>query len=376
VTVRPSDTRQGNGVTRPRPDRWWRRWPHLLGWTAAIWSLVYGFLGAYWALGGAGFPFGSGYDPGARLSVLADARPETTGWAIAVVGALGVVAAIALARGAGRGASRTLLIAVAWVFAVTLALVITDFRILVLVAYTPILLLGAPFGWLTELRIAEAITWPLVNQGVCMAGGVLWAATAVSYQRRTRGACAHCGRDDAEPSWSTREAAARWGKPAVAVAVLVPVVYAVTRIAWALGYPLGITEAFFRQGVATGLWLRGAALATLALAGAALTLGLAQRWSEVFPGWVPILGGRRVPRKLVIVPAVSVSIIVTTAGLMFVRAAIAGDFTLGTHAVTWTENWGALWPELLWPVWGVALAGATLAYHLRTRGRCAYCGRV
>lgn len=347
-----------------------------MGWAAALWSLVYGCLGAYWALGGGGFPFGTGYDPGARLSVLADARPETTGRVIALLGVLGTVAAAAMARGAGRGAVRTSLLAVACAFAVTLALVITDFRILVLVAYAPILLLGAPFGWLTELRIADAIDWPLVNQGVCMVGGVLWAASAVSYQRRTRGACAHCGRGDVEPSWATREAAARWGKPAVAIAVLVPVVYAVTRLAWALGYPLGITEAFFRQGVGTGLWLRGAALAMLALVGAVLTLGLAQRWSEVFPRWMPIVGGRRVPRALVMVPAAIVSIMVTTAGLMFVRAAIAGDFTLGTHAVTWSENWGALWPELLWPIWGVALAAATVAYYVRTRGRCVHCGRL
>jgi hypothetical protein len=376
VTARPREARSPDSLERPRPNRWWRRWPRWIGWLAALWTLAYGLLGAHWAMGGAGFPFGTGYDPGARLSVLASARPETTGWVIALLGLLGTVVGVAMARAVGRGLARLLLLAVAWALAVALALVITDFRILVLVAYAPILLLGAPFGWLTELRIAEAINWPLVNQGVCMAGGVLWAATAVSYARRTRGVCSHCGRGESERRWTTREAAARWGKPAVAIAVLVPVVYAVTRLAWALGYPLGITADFFRQGVETGLWLRGAALATLALAGAALTLGLTQRWSEVFPSWMPIIGGKPVPRTLVIVPAAIVSIIVTTAGLMFVRHAIAGDFTLGTHAVTWTENWGALWPELLWPIWGVALAAATFAYYVRTRGRCAYCGRV
>jgi hypothetical protein len=36
---------------------------------------VYGLLGLYWALGGAGFPFGEN-DPGAALSVFGCARAE------------------------------------------------------------------------------------------------------------------------------------------------------------------------------------------------------------------------------------------------------------------------------------------------------------
>jgi hypothetical protein len=69
------------------------------------------------------------------------------------------------------------------------------------------------------------------------------------------------------------------------------------------------------------------------------------------------------------------SIVVTSAGLMFVRAAIAGTFRLGDNPVTLGENWAALFPELLWPLWGVALAAATLAYYYRTRERCEVCGR-
>jgi hypothetical protein len=60
---------------------------------------------------------------------------------------------------------------------------------------------------------------------------------------------------------------------------------------------------------------------------------------------------------------------------MFVRMTVAGTFVLGGHAITLRENWGALAPELLWPVWGVALGTAALAYHYRTRSRCRYCGR-
>jgi hypothetical protein len=38
------------------------------------------------------------------------------------------------------------------------------------------------------------------------------------------------------------------------------------------------------------------------------------------------------------------------------------------------ENWAALAPELLWPLWGAALGAATLAYYCRRRGKCRHCG--
>jgi hypothetical protein len=105
----------------------------------------------------------------------------------------------------------------------------------------------------------------------------------------------------------------------------------------------------------------------VAIGGAILTLGLIQRWGEVFPRWVPFLAGRRVPPALAIVPAAVVAILVTSAGLMFVRLTL-----LRTANDVFTfidpEDWAALGPELLWPIWGVALAAATLAYYLRRRG--------
>jgi hypothetical protein len=51
-------------------------------------------------------------------------------------------------------------------------------------------------------------------------------------------------------------------------------------------------------------------------------LGL--RWGEVFPRWIPFLSGKRVPIPLGVVPASLVSVLVTTAGLMFVRLTLAG----------------------------------------------------
>jgi carboxymuconolactone decarboxylase family protein len=174
--------------------RWWRGWPGWIGYVAAAWSLAYGLLGLYWALGGAGFPFGKN-DPGAALSILGSVRAGVGAPVIAALGLAGVVAAVAMARTQrGGGVLRAALLGFAWVAAASLALVIPDYRVLVAVAYMPIVLIGAPFGWPQGVSIFDVFPWPVVNQFVCIGGGLLWAATAVAYGRRSRGACESCGR--------------------------------------------------------------------------------------------------------------------------------------------------------------------------------------
>jgi len=344
-----------------------------VGYAAAVWSLLYGVLGMSWALGGAGFPFGRENDPQAALSVLEGAQATTGGPIIAALGLVGALVAVAMARTWGRGIIRAVLLAFAWVVAATLVLGIPDYRLLMAVAYAPIFLLGAPFGW-PPANFFDVITWPVVNQFVCITGGLCWAGAALAYQRRSSDACASCGRADDSSDWTTPVNAARWGKWAVAVAVIIPLLYAATRWAWALGIPLGISQEFFREGQAVGLWWAGAALATVAIIGALLTLGLVQQWGEIFPRWIPILAGRRVPPGLAIVPTLLVAILVTTAGLMFVRLTLLGAISESFTFIN-EEDWAALAPELLWPFWGVALAAATLAYYYRRRGTCVRCGR-
>lgn len=333
--------------------------PRLTAYAAATWSVAYGTLGLLWALGAGGFPFGLANDPGAELSLLGGVTAAVAAPIIAALGLTGGMVGLAMARNRG-GSWRPALLSFAWTAAIVLALLIPDYRVLVLVAYTPIVIIGALFGWAPGggATLSDAAPWPVVNQFICIGGGLAWAAAAVSYGRLTRGACA------------------RWGRWAVGVAVLIPVLYALTRWAWALGVPLGITEEFLREGQASGLWLAGAALATMAVMGALLTLGLTQRWGEVFPGWFPVIGARRVPPALAIVPAAVIAVVVTSAGLMFVRLALAGGFAFDEDTTfTLTDNWAALAPELLWPIWGAALGAATLGYHYRRRGHCRLCGR-
>lgn len=336
---------------------------------AGAWSLAYGALGLRWASGGAGFPFGAASDPEAGLSVLGGLTAATAAPWIAVLGFAGGAIAGLMSVGYGRGPIRTLVLAFGWTAAASLAVVIPDYRVLVVTAYAPIFLVGAPFGWPQGVSLLDEFTWPLVNQFVLIGGGLLWARAALVYGRVTRGACPRCGRSDASTTRTARAGSEWWGRWATAVAVGVPVVYALTRLAWAVGVPLGVTDAFLRDLQESGAWFAGALLASLALGGAVLTTGLVGRWGEIAPGWVPIIGGRAVPIGLAVVPASFVSIIVTAAGLMFVRIVVTGSGMFGSN------HWGALLPELLWPIWGIALAAATRAYYLRRRGPCGVCGR-
>jgi hypothetical protein len=235
-------------------------------------------------------------------------------------------------------------------------------------AYALIVLLGTPFGFDPGV-LSEVLTPAMINQIACMAGGLLWAAASVGYWRRSGIARPYGGRAHDVTRWSTAERAAAWGRWATYAAAAVPILYALTRYAWALGMPLGISEELFREGQESGLWLIGAALATLAVVGALLTFGLAQRWGEVVPRWMPGLGGRQVPLALVIVPASIAAVLVMNAGLMYWRIMLSGGFRLGDMLLTLEGDWAALAPELLWPVWGGALSGATLAYYLRRRDR-------
>lgn len=368
------ETATGMTTDIPEASSWWQRWPAWAAYAAGAWSLAYGVLGLYWTFGGTGFPFGTENDPrGAVLSVLAGVQAETGAPVIAALGLVGAVVAVVMARMLGRGVSRVVLLAFAWPAAVALTLILPDFRVLVAVAYVPLFVIGAPFGW-PPGNFFDALPWPVVNQFVLIGGGILWAAAAVAYQRRSRDACGNCGRTDTDSGWTTPAAAARWGKWATSVAVIVPLVYAATRWAWALGIPLGISEELLREGQAGGAWMFGAGLATVAVGGAVLTLGLVQPWGEIFPRWIPFLAGKRVPIWLAVVPASLVSVLVTTAGIMFVRLTVTGAFS-ETFSFVGEEDWAALAPELLWPIWGAALSAATLAYYYRRRGRCRHCGR-
>ncbi|WP_256839203.1 hypothetical protein [Ornithinimicrobium faecis] len=367
VADRPPDAEVADGS-----GGWRARWPEWIGYVAAAFSLVYGALGLFWALGGSGFPFGTG-DPelmaepdfAFKVSLLAKTTPEVAGPVIAVLGLTGAVAGTLMARRWGaRGpapSAQWLLPTFGGVLAFGLTVVIQDFRPLIVVAYAPVLAIGKLFGGFAEADWSDLFLVPRLNLLVLLLAGVAWALTAVAYRRAVTGACVSCGRRDHLDSHLLQ----RLGRPATWVAFSVPLVYCLTRWAWALGFSLGIDPAFYQEGKEDGLWLAGAGLATFGLFGAILTLGLIQRWGEVFPRWMIGLAGKRVPPMLAVVPASLVAVLVTAAGFMYIRIVISRGVT--------AASWPMELPETLWVVWGAALFTAAMAYHQRRRAACDRC---
>jgi hypothetical protein len=355
------------GAARVRsPGRWGRA--SIAGYAAATWSATYALLGLYWTFGGKGFPFGAG-DPdpgiGKGLSILGAVRQDTAAPVIAACGLTGAVLAVLLAaRRTGRTAEP-----IAWAVAILLGIVLPDYRPLVAAGHIPVFLVGKPFGFPHGVTIASQLPWPVVNQMLCMLGAALFAAAALTHRRARLDACLACGRTDTPTALTAPDRAAQWGVIAVWIAAIVPGIYALTRWAWALGIPIGFSAQTLRDmdRENPGIWVGGAALATMGLIGSVLTFGFVRRWGEVFPRWIPVLRGRRVPISLAVVPAMAVALLVTSAGLMMTRILL----TRPTNA----SSWAAMGPAILWPLWGAALAAAALAYYYRRRGACKRCGR-
>lgn len=334
---------------------------------AAAATAGYGTLALVWAVTGRGFPFGPG-DPGNGSSPLRALTPEAGAPLFAAVLLLAALAALVMrGRGTLPGPARTALLTYCWAVVAALLVLLPDTRVLTFAGYLPILIIGAPFGY-PPVDYGDVLTPTLGNQVAAIVVGVLLARATLRWQFRSHGDCDTCGRGDRESGWAHAGAAARWGRWAAWTAAAIPAAYAVVRLAWAAGVPLGISQRFLDEMHATGLVWAGAGLGAFALAGAVLTLGLVQPWGEVFPRWMPGLAGRRVPIRLATVPASLVAISVTSASIGFLTA--DGFLTMFTGGVSL-----ATLPMVLWPAWGVALGAATLAYHLRRRPACADCGR-
>lgn len=330
-----------------------RHWPEWVAYLAAAWSAGYAGLAVWWTAGHPGLSDAFTRAIGADDFVNWGALERLGARAVAGLALASTVLAFVLAHRRRHDRVGAALITAAWCVASTLLLGVPDARVVAVLAYTPAFVIGAPFGW-PLVDLADVMPWPVVNQLLCVPGGVVWGLTALVATRRARETCAACGRGGSVPRWISPSTLAHWGTRATWVAVAVPLLYAVTRLAWAAGFPLGITETFLREGQAIGMWRAGAALAAVAIAGAWLTVGLVRPWGEVFPRWIPFLSWRRVPPWLAVVPAAVMSCLFVAAGSGAVGSFMQNGFP--------EEGWGTTAPTLLWPAWGVALGAATLAY--------------
>lgn len=272
---------------------------------AGAWSVPLALAGAFWALGGPGVPLGRDDERGRNMgSVFATADPRVVGVTLAVIGLAGVATALAM-RSRPRS---TALPMAAMLLSLTLIVVVPDTRVLQNFGY---LFMGFTGFWDKELALML----------YSILGGVLWAMAA----------------------WSARGHAARpprWGRWVTYAAAVLALPYGISRVAWAMGIPLGTTAGPLTDGSAAAA-VEGAGryselvLGGLCFVGAVLTLGLVQRWGEVFPRWIPLLRGRRVPILLAVIPG-------ALGAIMLIQPSVRLWIWWATGQVRMTaDNWGS-----------------------------------
>jgi hypothetical protein len=140
------------------------------------------------------------------------------------------------------------------------------------------------------------------------------------------------------------------------------------RFAMGLGVPLGFAEgsdlADFPHPIGTPYVF---ALSLIVEGLALLTLGLVRPWGEVFPRWIPFLGGRRVPITAAVTAAglgaLAMTLITVFGVDGWLKEMSVPDAPDGAAAVLMTVSYAPLL------AWGPLLMIVTVAYLLRRTGK-------
>lgn len=144
------------------------------------------------------------------------------------------------------------------------------------------------------------------------------------------------------------------------------------RLPVAFGFDMGMVDP------EAGPWVWWALPYTLGLIAATellayLTVGLVSGWGEAAPPWIPLVGGRRVPRLAAVIPAAIGGALLTA---LWTVEPILGAFGLfGLTTLEFRNGWweaigiAAYAPLALW---GPMLLAVTASYSQRRRPRPAH----
>lgn len=320
---------------------WWQRWRSRVDRATAVWAVAYAGFGLVCVLWGTPlFHMGGG-----------PASPALS-WAVVVVGVLAAVTSGAVTRYGRRPYLRVLL----WV--------------------TCVLAGCAAFGLLMDvitLMFGQGVdSVPVAaNHALAAVGCLLLATTA-----RTVGGP---GAATVAPAPSATTRSVQLAACAGTVAFLP---YVAMKLVWVSGGTFaGVSGeqmlAVSEHNGASGIWLTleswgldGTVL--LAALGVFLLWGLVRPWGQVYPRWTPWLRGRRVPRGLLLVPALAGAATLAPYGVLgagYLALATAGVVTMGqgdfpSPGDALLAGWIGM---VAFGVYGFALIAAIRSYGIRTR---------
>ncbi|OLT17009.1 hypothetical protein BJF79_18040 [Actinomadura sp. CNU-125] len=163
---------------------------------------------------------------------------------------------------------------------------------------------------------------------------------------------------------ATERPVPRWAERVAHLVPLTVLPSGLWRVALGVGVPMGFAEGSdmtdFPHPIGTPYVF---ALSILSECLALLTLGLVRPWGEVFPHWLPLIGGRRVPVSFAVgaasLGAVAVTLIGFAAAANWTDAMAAPEAPTGAAGVVMTLAYA---PFL---AWGPLLAIVTVHYFMR-----------
>ncbi|NYI78871.1 hypothetical protein [Nocardioides panzhihuensis] len=170
------------------------------------------------------------------------------------------------------------------------------------------------------------------------------------------------------PPTGTPEAP-RWVRRVAALSALTPVPSSLWRLPLIVGVSMGLSPAMMDDLMGVPLWLRALYLIGLGVLSdglAYLTLGLVRWWGETFPGWIPLVGGQRVPTWFAASLGISGGLAATYLAVLVARGWTTEMGTLGD----WTaRSWlmTACYAPLL--LWGPTVLIVTADFVRRRRAR-------
>lgn len=160
----------------------------------------------------------------------------------------------------------------------------------------------------------------------------------------------------------------RWAITAAHVATWTTVPSGLWRVALAIGLPVGYSAASARELFdapgAGSAYLIGLTVVLELLS--LLSLGLVRPWGEVVPRWIPLLGGRAIPPRAVVIPAALGAAALTA---LWVPFAVLWWWSDGDGHLSGTAHTLVGLTYLPLALWGPLLGVLAWSYHRRHTAR-------